>query len=209
MKTTLTFACFTALLILGNPTLAQIAALDNPLAEPTQQAPPPTTKMRVETLKTRHTESLTTLTAALNRIAGDPALVTAKETFAAIDRADRDMQRSKSAADSILAALRSELAAIKADSAFADDQKADLETTAKAMAEECIAVRKEAEVVAKNLGNAYKALARAKKIFKSYINLQGASQAQAKLKAAVGEYVKSLTQPPAEAQTTEPAVDKK
>jgi hypothetical protein len=208
MKSTLTSACFVALLALGNLATAQTTALENPLADLNHDAPPPTTKMRVEGLKTRHSESLATLTAALIRISGDPALVTAKETFAAIDRAERDMTRSKSACESILTALRSEVAAIKADPAFAVDQKAELENAAKAMAEECITVRKEAEVVAKNLGKAYKALAQAKTVYKSYLNLRGESQAKERLKAAVGQYVKGLTEAPAVAQPTEPVADK-
>jgi hypothetical protein len=118
------------------------------------------------------------------------------------------MTRSKSACESILTALRSEVAAIKADPAFAVDQKAELENAAKAMAEECITVRKEAEVVAKNLGKAYKALAQAKTVYKSYLNLRGESQAKERLKAAVGQYVKGLTEAPAVAQPTEPAADK-
>lgn len=209
MKSTLTTACFTALLILGNLASAQTSALNNPLANPSHEAPPLTTKMRVENLKARHAESLATLTAAINRISGDPALITAKETLAAIDKADRDMDRSKIASDSIHAALRSELAAIKADSAYADEQETELENAAKALADECIAVRYESEVVIKNLAKGYKALARAKKIYHSYLNLQGESQARAQLKEAVGEYVKSLTLSPAEAQTTDPSADKK
>jgi DNA-directed RNA polymerase beta' subunit len=209
MKKTLTTACFTALLILGNIANAQATALDNPFAEPKHEAPPATTKMRVDTLKTRHSESLTTLTAALNKITSDPALVTAKETFGAIDKADRDMDRSKIASDSILAALRSEVATIKADSAYSDEQKTELENAARTMADECIAIRNEAEVVIKNLAKGYKVLGQAKKIYKSYLNLQGEIQAQTKLKAAVAEFVKGLTQPTTVAQSTEPAVDKK
>jgi hypothetical protein len=208
MKSTLTSACFVALLALGNLATAQTTALDNPLADLNHEAPPPTTKARVEGLKVRHAESLATLTAALIRVSGDPALITAKETFAAIDRADRDMARSKSASDSILASLRSAVAAIRADSAYTDDQKTELETTAKALADECVAVRKEAELVAKNLGKAYKALAQAKTVYKSYLNLRGESQAKERLKAAVGQYVKGLTEAPAVAQPTEPAADK-
>jgi hypothetical protein len=198
MKSTLTTACFATLLALGNFAIAQTTAIDNPLADPSHEAPPPTTKARVESLKARHAESLATLTAALNRITADPALITAKETIAAIDRADRDMARSKSASDSILASLRSEVAAIRADSAFADDQKAELESTAKSMADECAAVRKEAEVVIKNLAKSYKVLAQAKTVYRSYLNLRGESQAREKLNAAVGEYVKILTKAPAE-----------
>ena len=204
MKTTLTTACFTALLILGNLTNAQTSALDNALADPNLAAPPATTKMRVESLKIRHAESLATLTAALNRISDDPSLVSAKETFAAIDKADRDMTRSKSASESILAAIRSEVTAIKEDSAFAADQKAELETVAKTLAGECVTVRKEAELVAKNLAKSYRALAAAKKIYRSYLNLQGENQAREKLKAVVGAYVKSLTEAPAEVCPTEP-----
>jgi septal ring factor EnvC (AmiA/AmiB activator) len=207
MKTTLTIACFTALLILGNLATAQTTALANPFADPNHEAPPPTTKARVENLKTRHAEHLATLTAALNRISGDPSLVSAKETFAAIDKADRDMARSKSASESILTAIRSEITAINADSAFAADQKAELETVAKTLAEECVTIRKEAELVAKNLAKSYKALAAAKKIYRSYLNLQGENQAREKLKAIVGAYVKSLTEAPAEVRPTEPTKD--
>jgi hypothetical protein len=209
MKSTLTSACFVALLALGNLATAQTTALENPLADLNHDAPPPTTKMRVEGLKTRHSESLATLTAALIRISGDPALVTAKETFAAIDRAERDMTRSKSACESILTALRSEVAAIKADPAFAVDQKAELETAAITLADECAAVRNEAEVVIKNLAKAYKVLAQAKTVYKSYLNLRGESHAMDKLKAVIVEYVKSLTLVSAEAKTTDPSVDKK
>lgn len=196
MKSTLTSACFTALLVLGNPAYAQTSALNSQLTDPITEAPPQTTKMRVDSLKTRHTESLTTLTAALNRVSADPALVTAQETFTAIDKADRDMKRTEKASESIIAALRSELATIKGDSAFADDQKAELETAANAMADECVTVRKEANVVIKNLGKTYKALAQWKKVYKSYLNLQGESQAKEKLKAAVDEYVKTLAEAP-------------
>jgi hypothetical protein len=209
MKKTLTTACFTALLILGNVTSAQTSALDNALGNRNHETPPQTTRMRVESLRTRHTESLATLTSALGQISGDPALVTAKETFGAIDKADRDMDRSKIASDSILAALRSEVATIKADSAYSDEQKTELENAARTMADECIAIRNEAEVVIKNLAKGYKVLGQAKKIYKSYLNLQGEIQAQTKLKAAVAEFVKGLTQPTTVAQSTEPAVDKK
>jgi len=198
MKSTLTSACFAALLVLGHLASAQTTAHDQ-FGSPVPEAPPLTTKMRVENLKTRQTESLSTLKAALSRIAGDPTLITAKETFDAIDKADRDMKRSKSACASILAALRSELAAIKADSAYAADQKSELETAAKAMAEECISVSKEADVVIKTLAKSYKALAQWKKIYKSYLNLQGESQAREKIKAAVGEFVNALAESPAEA----------
>jgi hypothetical protein len=209
MKTTLTTACLIALLALANLAYSQTTGLDNPLANPSHEAPPPTTKARVESLKSRQAESLATLTAALNRASGDAALVTAKETFQAIDRADRDMDRSMSAGASILAVLRSEVAAIKADSAYTDDQKTELENTAKALADECVAIRHEADVVIKNLGKAYKELARAKKVYRSYLNLQGEKQAKDKLTAAVGDYVKSLTLVSAEAKTTDPSVDKK
>ena len=209
MKMTLTIACLTALLALGNSAISQTAALDNSVADPSHEAPPPTTKMRVENLKARHMEALVTLTAALNRITGDPALVTAKETFSAIDKADRDMDHCKSASNSILASLRSEVAVIKGSSAYADDQKAELETAAIALADECVTVRHEAEAVIKNLAKAYKVLAQAKTVYRSYLNLRGESQAMDKLKAVIVEYVKSLTLVSAEAKTTDPSVDKK
>ena len=208
MKSTMTSACFAALLALGTLATAQTTAHDQ-FGSPVPEAPPLTTKMRVENLKTRQTESLSTLKAALSRIAGDPTLITAKETFDAIDRADRDMKRSKSAGASILAALRSELAAIKTDSAYADDQKSELETAAKAMAEECISVSKESDVVIKNLAKSYKSLAQWKKIYKSYLNLQGESQAKSKLKAAVERYVKTLVNAPAEAPAQEATNEEK
>jgi hypothetical protein len=203
MKSTLTTACLTALLALANLAYSQTTALDNPLVNPSHEGPPPTSKTRVENLKARHTEALVTLTAALNRITGDPALVTAKETFSAIDKADRDMDHCKSDSNSILASLRSAVAAIRADSAYTDDQKTELETAAIALADECVTVRHEAEAVIRNLAKAYKVLPQAKKVYRSYLNLQGEGQARAKLKIAVGEYVKSLTQSPAEAQPAE------
>lgn len=209
MKTTLTSACFIALLALGCLASAQTTALDNPLANPNHEAPPPTTKARVEGLKVRHAESMATLIAALDRIAGDPALLGAKETFAAIDKADRDMAHSKSASYSIIVSLRSQVAALKADPAFPDEQKAELETAAKTLADECVAVRKEAEVVANNLAKAYKMFANAKKLYSSYLNLQGASPAREKLKANIGEYVKGLTKAPAKTQPADNTKEEK
>ena len=206
MKTTMTSACFAALLILGNIASAQTTALDQ-FGIPIPEAPPQTTKMRVESLKARQTDSLSALKAAFNRIAGDPTIITAKDTFTAIDRADRDMSRSKSASASILSALRTELTAIKTDSAYADDEKAELEAAAKAMAEECINISKEADVVTRNLAKSYKALPQWKKIYKSYLNLQGEIQAKSKLKAAVERYVKTLAESPAEAPAETPALD--
>lgn len=198
MKTTLGTACFTALLILANLTNAQTSELDNAIADPNISGSPATTKMRVENLKLRHAESLGALTAALNRISVDPSLVSAKETFAAVDKADRDMARSKSACDAILAAIRSEFTTINTDSAFSEEQKVELAATAKALAEQCVTVRNEAELVARNLTKAYKSLAAAKKVYRSYLNLQGEAQAKAKLNAAIGAYVKGLTEAPSE-----------
>ena len=207
MKITPTSACFAALLTLGTITNAQIAYLTDPLADPTNEAPPQTTQMRVESLKKRQAEALSTLTTALTLISADPALAGAKETFSAIDKADRDMKRSKSACESILATLRSDLATIKADSAFADDQEAELETAAKAMADECRVIYKEAEVVIKVLGKANKTLAQAKRVYKSYLNLQGETQAKEKLKAAIDEYVKTLTEAAPEIQPANAATE--
>ena len=77
------------------------------------------------------------------------------------------------------------------------------------MAEECISVSKESDVVIKNLAKSYKSLAQWKKIYKSYLNLQGESQAKSKLKAAVERYVKTLVNAPAEAPAQEATNEEK
>jgi hypothetical protein len=196
MTTTLPIAklfCIAAALAVAGPAAAQNDADYGTYDGQTET--PPTTRERVAALKTRHQEALTALTSALGRISTDPSQVTSAETFAAVDKADRDMRRSQSACDSIQAALRKEAATIKADSAFSDEQKAELESAAKAMADECAAIRTEAGLVIKNLAKSYKLFPKWKRVHKSYLNLQGESEANAKLAAAVDSYLKALTTP--------------
>ena len=184
---------------------AQIPGSDKGTGLYGQEESPPTTLGRIENLKTRHAAAVSALRAALGCITAEPSLLGDKETFAEIDRADREMKRSKSAGDSIIASMRSRMAAIRADAAYSDDQKAELEAVAKTMAEECAAIRKEADTVIGNLTLAYKLLPRWNRIYKSYADLRGEAEAKAKVAEAVGIYLKGLTVAPDEAKTQESA----
>lgn len=202
MKTLLSSTCLTALIALSNPINAQTTKLDNLLSDNSEQAKPQTTIMKVASLKTRHSESLSTLKTALNRILAEPSLITSKSTFEAIDKGDRDMKRSQGRCKSIISALRSELSSIKQDSAYSDDQKQELENAITTLAEECATVHKEADIVIKNLNKSYKLFPQWKKIYKSYLNIQGEKQAGDQIKGFVEEYVSSLAEAPVEVKPT-------
>jgi hypothetical protein len=154
MKSIEMFISIAAALVMAGPANAQSTAPYSGIYE--QAEAPKTTRMRVADLKARHEQARTELSTALGRISTDPTQVTSAETFAAIDKADRDMRRSIAASDSIQAAIRAEMTTIKSDSAFSDEQKAELETAAKTMVDECSAVRTEAGAVIKNLAKSYK-----------------------------------------------------
>lgn len=206
MKSLEKFISIAAALVLSGPAHAQSASSNSGIYE--QGEAPKTTRMRVADLKTRHQQARTELSTALGRISTDPTQVTSAETFAAIDQADRDMRRSIEASDLIRAAIRAETTAIKSDSAFSDEQKAELETAAKTMADECSAVRAEAGVVMKNLAKAYKLFPKWKRVYKSYLNLQGEAEANAKLAAALETYLKSLATPEEPPAVANPADEK-
>ena len=115
------------------------------------------------------------------------------------------MHRSCAACVAILATLRAETAAIRADSAFSEAQRDELNATAKSLASECEAVRTEASVTIERLTSASKELSRWKKIYKSYSDLGGEKQAKEVIKIAVNEFVKQLTAKPATPGSTPPA----
>lgn len=172
--------------------------LTNAQTTETTDAPPPTTRMRMETNKTKQAEALSALLAALGRISEDPSLVTAQETFDALDKGYTELKRLEGSCNSVIAATRYELASIKKDSAYTDEQKTELETAAKEITDQCETIIKEANIVINNLSKAPKKLGQAKRIYKSYVNLQGETQAKEKLKAAINEYSSNLTIAPVE-----------
>ena len=116
---------------------------------------PPSTQARVETLKTRHSEALAVVVGGIARIADDPSLLGSKETIDMLERGDKEMQRSRAASLAILTTLRTETAAIRADSAFSDAQKDELTISAQTLASECEAVRTKAAVTIERLASAY------------------------------------------------------
>jgi hypothetical protein len=168
---------------------------------------PPTTKMRVENLRRRHAEAITELTSAFGRIPNEPQLVSSKEVIDAVDKGDRAMKRTKTACDAILDTLRGESKTIKAETSFRDDQKVELLAAVDTMAAECDQLAAQAVSTMKHLGGAYKAMAKWRKVYKTYLDLDGAPKAGNQLKAAVDDYVQGLTVAPAPAESTptEPA----
>jgi hypothetical protein len=160
---------------------------------------PPTTKMRVENVRRRHTEVIAELTSAFGRIPNEPKLISSKELIDAIDQGDRAMKRTKTACDAIRDTLRGESKTIKAETSFSDDQKVELLAAVDTMAGECDQLAAQTVATLKHLDGAYKAMAKWRKVYKTYLDLDGAAKAGNQLKTAVDDYVQGLTAAPAPA----------
>lgn len=196
-----------ALLAISSPINAQTDSVTDLVT-----SPPPTTKERLEKAKADQAAALATLTAALNQAAVDASVTTSQETFDAVDKGYTEMRRVQSVCDSIAASIKLQVKAIQKDDAYTDEQKAELETAANEMTEACKVAGDEAGIVANNLTKAPKALAKAKKVYKSYLNLQGEPAAKEKLKSLVEDYTKNLTvapEPPAEKTAEETPAEEK
>ena len=181
-------------------TVATMLTAQTP-ADGLPQIPPLTTKMRVEALKTRHSEALAIVVGGIARIADDPTLLSAKETIDSLERGDKEMHRSTAASVAILTTLRTEIAGIHADSAFTEGQKDELAITAQALVTECDSIRNEANVTIERLSSVYKEMSRWKRVYRAYVNMTSEKEAKDVLKTAVGEYIKRLTAKPATPDT--------
>ena len=63
-------------------------------------------------------------------------------------------------------------------------------------------------MVIKNLAKSYKLFPKWKRVYKSYLNLQGEAEANSKLAAAVDSYLKSLITPEEPPANANPAEEK-
>ena len=157
---------------------------------------PPTTRMKVENIQVRHDKAIADLQALFSRIAKDATLISAKETVDEIDQGDRELKNTRTAIASIKASLRSETKTITAESSFSDTQKTELLAAVETMSTKCDELTARTTVAITHLENAYKEMAKWRKIHKTYLNLDGEAKALEQLKASVDEFAKGLTAEP-------------
>lgn len=157
---------------------------------------PATTRMRVENIQSRHDKALADLVATFERIAKEPQLISSKEVVDAIDLGDRTLKSTKAGCDAILTSLRAEAKTIKSESSFSDDQKTELLATTENLNAKCEDLAKRTAATIQHLEGAYKAMGKWRKIYKTYLNLDGETKANEQLKTSVQEFVKGLTPAP-------------
>ncbi len=157
---------------------------------------PPTTKQRVENMQVRHDKSIADLQSLFDRIAKDAALISSKEAVDAIDQGDRALRNNRAAIASLVTTLKAEAKTITAEASFTEDQKAELLAAVESMNTKCDDLSARTTVAIDHLGGSYKEMAKWRKIYKTYLNLDGETNAKKQLASAVEEYVKGLTAAP-------------
>jgi len=164
--------------------------------------PPKTTAEKLQNLQTSQDKVFSDLSAMLNKLPGEPDLLGSKDLFASIDQSDREMKKNRSACSSLMSSLRAEAKTIKDSSSFNEEQKQELLSSAKTLADNCTVLSKNVDHSIQRLATAYKVIPRWKTIHHSYRNLQGEAKASEQVKAQVDAYLKSFTpEPEAKAET--------
>ncbi len=153
-------------------------------------------RMRVESMHTRHANAVTELVGTFESLAADPSLISSKEVVAAIDLGDRSLKNTKAACASILKTLEAKVKSIESEPSFTEDQKAELLAAVESMTTKVAEVSMQCAATIKHLEGSYKAMAKWRTIFKTYLDLDGEAKAKEQLKASVDEFVKGLTAEP-------------
>lgn len=166
---------------------------------------PPTIQMRVENIRTRQDAAIAELVSVFNRVSTQPELISSKEVVDAIDQGDRALKSTKASCDSILAVLRKEAKTITDEASFSDDQKTELLGAVELLITKSEELSAKSVATAKHLSSSYKEMAKWRKIYKSYLNLDGQAKANERLKASVDEFSKGLSAAP---DATEPGAVK-
>ncbi len=157
---------------------------------------PATLRMRVERMQTRQSTAVQELVGTFERLAKDPTLISSKEIVDAIDQGDRSLKNTMSACGSLLTSLRAKAKLIAADPSFSDDQKSELLKAVESMMGQVEASAAQCALTIERLEGSYKAMAKWRTIYKTYLDLDGETKANEQLKTQVDEYVKALTEKP-------------
>gem|GEM_PF-5781868 len=157
---------------------------------------PPTTKMKVENLQTRHDKVIADLQALFGRIAKDATLISSQEAVDAIDQGDRELKNTKSALATVVASLRSESKTISNETLFSETQKTELVAAIDTMITKCDDLTSRTSIAINHLQGTYKEMPKWRKIYRAYLNLDGEAKALEQLKASVDEFAKGLTAEP-------------
>ncbi len=177
-----------------------IAATMHPVAAQTlndgSSEQPTTIQTKVENVRTRQDAAIAELVSVFNRVSTQPELISSKEVVDAIDQGDRALKSTKAACDAIQVTLRSEAKTITGETSFSEDQKAELLAAVEALITKSTELSARSVATAKHLSGAYTEMKKWRKIYKSYLNLDGQAKANERLKASVQEYTKGLTAEP-------------
>ena len=165
------------------------SALKSESADP---PPPPTTKERVERLQTQYSAAVSDLVVELNKVPATPSLISSDELISAVDKADKQLTRLIAASIAIRSTLKDFSKTIDTGTTFTDEEKSDLQASAESMAKSCAAVAKNARSGVEHLKSVYKAMSEWRKVYKTYLNIQGKDKATEKLKTMVEGFVKPL-----------------
>ena len=154
--------------------------------------PPPTTKEKVERLQAQYSAAVTELVAELNKVPATPSLISSDELISAIDKADKELNRLTAASIAIRSTLKDFSKSIDTGTTFTDEEKTDLQASAESMAKSCAAVSNNARSGIEHLKSVYKAMPEWRKVYRTYLNIQGKEKATEKLKSMVEGFVKPL-----------------
>lgn len=157
---------------------------------------PTTIQAKVENIRTRQDTAIAELVSVFKRVSTQPELISSKEVVDAIDQGDRALKSTKASCDAIQVTLRSEAKNISGEASFSDDQKAELLAAVEALIAKSTELSARSVATAKHLSGAYAEMKTWRKIYKSYLNLDGQAKANERLKASVDEYTKGLTAEP-------------
>jgi len=158
--------------------------------------PPKTSAEKLQNLQKSQDKAFSDLSAMLNKLPSEPDLLGSKDLFASIDQSDREMKKIRSACSTLSSALRSEAKTIKESSSFSDEQRLELLSSAKTLADNCAVLSGNVDHAIQRLAAAYKVIPKWKTIHHSYRNLQGDGKASEQVKAQVESYLKSFTPDP-------------
>jgi len=174
----------------------------------TKPAAPKNSLERLQDLQARHETAFADVSAVINRLPTEPEMLGTKELFSSIDKSVRELKNVRTACDSLMTALRGEVKAIQESPSFSDDQKKELKDSANVIAKGCDELSKQLDHTVKRLGDAYKVFPEWNRVYRSYSNLKGETNAREQLKSLVGNYMKSFTpEPEKPEETTTPQED--
>lgn len=162
---------------------------------------PRTAGEKLQSLKDRHDQAYSGLSATLNRLPKEPDFLGTKALFTEIDESTREMKNIRAGCTSLMASVSADFKSISASPSFTYGQKQELAESAEALSMEYAELSGKLDLAIKRLGAAYTIFPGWNRIHKSYRSLQGHEKAAQQVKILVDAYLESFVPKP------EPAAD--